>query len=637
LSTINVSTESELRSAIVTADSNSSPANTINITSSITLTDAAAGQLMIENATSTPKSLTIEGQGSRPSETNLSASSSLNSRVLEIVKAGTGSVTLILKDLTISGGHAHNGGALGGAAALGGGLLIDGGSVTLSHAVVTRNDATGSEGASGAAGGSGQTGGSGHDGAAARGGGIYLASGRLSLFDFTIESNGAEGGRGGAGGNGANGEAADSGFAGGGNGGSAAGGGIYQAGGDLVMGSSTAQAPGVSRSYRKIVADNGARGGIGGYGGSAGPGGNGGRGGTGGQFSGNGGKGGNGGPGARGGQGGNAGTGGAGGMGGDAYGGGIYLGGGNLTLASVTNAANAATGGAGGLGGSAAGMHGAGGAIGSGGLPGAGGIGVGHGANGARGNGGASGFVGADGLDGSAGAAGAQGLAGNPQFSSNGGTVTEQTLLLEITNPPPNSVTMGADFGLTVSVDDSPGQLDANFNGDVTVILSANPGGAALSGPVTVRAADGVAVFSGLSLNKPGNGYQLEATSGGSKWAPSTINVIAPTPPQVVGAPSVAKSKKGVTAISIGFNEPLVPASASSLGFYHLFKGVKKEHKTVYAKPLQIKSISYVSSSDSVSISLAKPFKGLMEVVIDGAIEALDGATSVIDYSAVVR
>jgi hypothetical protein len=172
LSTFNVATEANLRSAITTSDTNSSAANLINITSSITLTDAAAGELVVENGTATPKTLTIAGLGSRPSATVLSGSSTLNARVLEIVGTGTASLTVILQDLTIEGGDAHDGGVLGGGAALGGGLLIDGGRVTLSQVAVSHNMATGAHGAHGPAGAIGKTGGDGGDGGAAHGGGI---------------------------------------------------------------------------------------------------------------------------------------------------------------------------------------------------------------------------------------------------------------------------------------------------------------------------------------------------------------------------------------------------------------------------------------------------------------------------------
>lgn len=141
-STFKVATESDLRNAIITADGNSSSTNTINLTTSITLTDTTAGQLVIQNATSTAKTLTIEGQGSSPSATILSGSSSWNTRILEMIGTGTASVTVVFKDLEITHGEMHDGGILGGTAALGGGLLIDGGQVTLSHVTLNNNVAS---------------------------------------------------------------------------------------------------------------------------------------------------------------------------------------------------------------------------------------------------------------------------------------------------------------------------------------------------------------------------------------------------------------------------------------------------------------------------------------------------------------
>src|SRR5207245_7533631 len=58
-----------------------------------------------------------------------------------------------------------------------------------------------------------------------------------------------------------------------------------------------------------------------------------------------------------------------------------------------------------------------------------------------------------------------------------------------------------------VTVQDSTGQPDGNFNGPVTVALAANPVGATLSGGLDVNAVSGVATFSDLKVNKVGRGY----------------------------------------------------------------------------------------------------------------------------------
>ncbi|MHB1560811.1 MAG: hypothetical protein ACYC61_25435 [Isosphaeraceae bacterium] len=103
LSTFTVSSESGLRSAIATADSNGDASNTIDVTSSITLSDGTSGPLEIRNTTTTPKTLTIEAQGSAGSRLKIAATSSLNGRVLELVGTGSSSVSVLVKGLLITG------------------------------------------------------------------------------------------------------------------------------------------------------------------------------------------------------------------------------------------------------------------------------------------------------------------------------------------------------------------------------------------------------------------------------------------------------------------------------------------------------------------------------------------------------
>ena len=83
---------------------------------------------------------------------------------------------------------------------------------------------------------------------------------------------------------------------------------------------------------------------------------------------------------------------------------------------------------------------------------------------------------------------------------------------------PPASVTAGSGFGLTVQAEDSSGNPITSFNGTVTVALGTNPGGATLGGTLTATASNGVATFSGLTLNKAAAGYMLYASGGGYGW-----------------------------------------------------------------------------------------------------------------------
>ena len=114
--TFDVASESDLRSALLAAESDASEDIAINLTTSITLTDAAGGQLVIDNPTTIPKTIMIEGQGASPSDTVISGSGS--ARVVEIVGTGPASATVIFKNLSIVGGRAtrrRDPGRLGGA------------------------------------------------------------------------------------------------------------------------------------------------------------------------------------------------------------------------------------------------------------------------------------------------------------------------------------------------------------------------------------------------------------------------------------------------------------------------------------------------------------------------------------------
>ena len=96
---------------------------------------------------------------------------------------------------------------------------------------------------------------------------------------------------------------------------------------------------------------------------------------------------------------------------------------------------------------------------------------------------------------------------GNVWFADASGAVGRVTLdtKLVITAQPPATVTPGSSFGLNAKVEYSDtNAVDKAYTGNVTLTLANNPGGSTLSGPTTVAASGGVAVFSGLSLNNPG-------------------------------------------------------------------------------------------------------------------------------------
>jgi hypothetical protein len=105
--------------------------------------------------------------------------------------------------------------------------------------------------------------------------------------------------------------------------------------------------------------------------------------------------------------------------------------------------------------------------------------------------------------------------------------VTQDQLL--VTSQPPASLSSGAGFGLTVEALGPSGKVDNTFTGNVTVALIDPTGtGATLGGTLTATATDGVAVFSGLTVNMAGF-YLLSAAANGVGGATTEpVNVVGP-------------------------------------------------------------------------------------------------------------
>jgi len=97
----------------------------------------------------------------------------------------------------------------------------------------------------------------------------------------------------------------------------------------------------------------------------------------------------------------------------------------------------------------------------------------------------------------------------------------------------PTAVAVGAAISpaVVVRVTDGQGGVVTDFSDPITIALGANPGGATLSGTVTVTPVNGIVTFSNLRLDKPGNGYRLVATASGASPATSAAFQVLPGPP----------------------------------------------------------------------------------------------------------
>ena len=86
---------------------------------------------------------------------------------------------------------------------------------------------------------------------------------------------------------------------------------------------------------------------------------------------------------------------------------------------------------------------------------------------------------------------------------------------LAVTTQPPSDVTAGESFGLSVSAVNPLGSVDTLYNGSETLSLADNPGGATLGGTLTETAVNGIAIFSGLTLDQIASGYTIQAVASG--------------------------------------------------------------------------------------------------------------------------
>jgi streptogramin lyase len=141
---------------------------------------------------------------------------------------------------------------------------------------------------------------------------------------------------------------------------------------------------------------------------------------------------------------------------------------------------------------------------------------------------------------------------GNLWFTAGGaiGVATLTTSQLVVTTQPPASVTAGSPFGLTVTAEDSSGNPITSFNGTVTVALGNNPGGATLGGTLTATASNGMATFSGLTLNKAASGYTFAVSASG--LGEGVTNVITVTPAAATQL-MITQQPPGTVKVNSGF------------------------------------------------------------------------------------
>jgi hypothetical protein len=229
-------------------------------------------------------------------------------------------------------------------------------------------------------------------------------------------------------------------------------------------------------------------------------------------------------------------------------------------------------------------------------------------------------------------------------------TDTSQSLTLPVTlmslaiTPSSSSVVAGTNQQFMATGTYSDGSTQ-NLTADVTW-ASGSPGVAGISNASGSQGlASGAAAGSSTITASLGNDSTMatlnvtaaSSSGSGSGSGSGGGTSSSQTPPQVMGSFTTTHTKKGLSAISITFNESLNSASATSAALYHVFSGVKKKGKTLYTKPVAIGSIQYADGPHQVTLNLKKPFKGAVQVMVQGSIMAANSATANVQASMIVR
>ena len=138
-----------------------------------------------------------------------------------------------------------------------------------------------------------------------------------------------------------------------------------------------------------------------------------------------------------------------------------------------------------------------------------------------------------------------------------------------ITEQPPSSVTAGNGFGLQATIEDPYDNVETADKSPVTVALASNPPGTTLGGMLSVAPIQGVADFSGLTLNTAASGYSLQVAAGmlSSTTGAFTVIPAAPTKLVVAAAPPDSLSAGTAFGLTVDVEDPydnLAPLSGAA-------------------------------------------------------------------------
>jgi streptogramin lyase len=181
--------------------------------------------------------------------------------------------------------------------------------------------------------------------------------------------------------------------------------------------------------------------------------------------------------------------------------------------------------------------------------------------------------------------------------------VLTPTLDLVATTGPPTFVAPGASFSLTIAVNYLSGKPDTGFNGPVTLALVSDPGGATLGGTLAVAAHDGVATFTGLTINRAG-AFGITASTDPGTRVPAIMVTVA-TPPTIVAEKALFAGKgrrRHLVGFELDLSRAMDPTRATNSANYMLTQS-QRHGRQINNLPVDFRA-AYDATSHSVTLTL---------------------------------
>lgn len=193
---------------------------------------------------------------------------------------------------------------------------------------------------------------------------------------------------------------------------------------------------------------------------------------------------------------------------------------------------------------------------------------------------------------------------------------------LGIFSHPPAQITVGSDFDIVVIAEDAFGNEVFTYNGPITLALANNPGGATLSGTLTMNADGGAADFQNLALDKVGSGYTLQASGGGLIPATTgnidvTADTILPSQNFVIGTDDMV------------YTHALDATGHPTGGYYQVAYGQVKDLAVARVKTVgDLNSVAFViGTDDQVYDTLVSGAEGQYQSTAYGSVSSISAAT----------